>query len=81
MILTYSLVGDIMELTRKEYVMEFQPVKPTFECLFQATVNVGAPAHISKVPLGERRYVPITGGSSIGEKLSGDVLPRDEEGL
>ena len=60
--------------------MEFQPVKPTFEFLFQATVNVGAPAQISIVPLGERRYVPITGGSSSGEKLSGDVLPGGEEG-
>jgi hypothetical protein len=55
--------------------MEFQPVKPTFEFLFQATVNVGAPTHISKVPLGERRFIPITGGSFIGEKLSGDVHP------
>ena len=59
--------------------MEFQPVKPTFEFLFQATVNVGAPAHISKVPFGERRFIPITGGSFIGEKLSGDVLPGGED--
>ncbi len=59
--------------------MEFQPVKPTFEFLFQATVNVGAPTHISKVPFGERRFIPITGGSFIGERLSGDVLPGGED--
>jgi len=59
----------------KEGVMEFQPSKPKLELLFQATVKVGAAIHISKVPLGERRFIPITGGSFKGEKLSGDVLP------
>jgi hypothetical protein len=59
----------------KEKVMKFQPAKPAFELLFRATVNLGAPTHISKVPLGERRFIPITGGSFKGEKLSGEVLP------
>jgi hypothetical protein len=52
-----------------------QPVKPGLELLFQATVNIGAAIHISRTPLGERRFIPITGGWFKGEKLSGDVLP------
>jgi hypothetical protein len=55
--------------------MELQPVKPALEFLFRASVNLGAAIHISRVPLGERRFIPITGGSFHGEKLSGEVLP------
>lgn len=55
--------------------MDFQPAQPKLELLFQAMVKVGAANHISEVPHGERRYIPITGGSFKGEKLSGDVLP------
>ncbi len=55
--------------------MEFQPVKPVIELLFRATVKLESAIHISKVPLGERRFIPITGGSFEGEKLSGNILP------
>ncbi len=55
--------------------MEFQPVKPSFELLFQAKVMLGEANYISHVPSGERRLIPITGGSFKGKKLSGDVLP------
>jgi hypothetical protein len=54
--------------------MEFQPTKPAFELLFRAAINLGEAIHISKVPLGERRFIPITGGSFKGEILSGEVL-------
>ena len=43
--------------------------------LFQANVKISAAIHVSKIPLGERRFIPITGGSFAGDKLSGDVLP------
>ncbi len=55
--------------------MEFQPVKPALELLFRASVKLEAAIHVSKVPLGERRVIPITGGSFEGERLSGDILP------
>jgi len=58
----------------KEEAIEFQPAKPAFELLFRATVNLAAATHISKVPLGERMFIPITGGLFKGEKLSGEVL-------
>ncbi len=52
-----------------------QPVKPVLELLFRADINLGAAIHISKTPLGERRFIPITGGSFTGKELSGEVLP------
>jgi hypothetical protein len=55
--------------------VELQPVKPAFELLFQANVKIGTAIHVSKTPLGERRFIPITGGHFAGKKLSGAVLP------
>ena len=55
--------------------MEFQPVEPSFAYLFRASVTLGEVSHVSKVSSGERRFIPITGGSFEGEKLSGEVLP------
>jgi hypothetical protein len=55
--------------------MEFQPTKPSLEFLFRASVSLGTVVYASKVPLGERRFIPITGGSFSGKKLSGDILP------
>ena len=55
--------------------MEFQLVKPSFELLFQARVTPESAVYVSKVPSGERHFIPVTGGSFEGEKLSGDVLP------
>ena len=55
--------------------MEFQPFKPSLGFLFRANVNLGAATHVSKLLSGERRIIPIAGGTFKGEKLSGDVLP------
>lgn len=55
--------------------MEFQPVVPQFEHLFRAIVNLGPPIFIGNTPSGERRVIPITGGTFTGKKLSGQVLP------
>lgn len=52
-----------------------QPVKPALELLFRANINLGAAIHTSKIPLGERRIIPITGGTFTGKKLSGEILP------
>jgi hypothetical protein len=55
--------------------MKYQPVKPSLELLFRANIDLGEPTHVSKVPSGERRIVPIKGGTFEGKKLSGTVLP------
>lgn len=45
------------------------------EFAFEARVAVGAPLAFGQTQAGERRIVPITGGSFAGPRLSGDVLP------
>jgi hypothetical protein len=55
--------------------MDYQPVVPQFEHLFKATVTLLPPAVIGKTPPGERRMIPITGGTFTGKKLSGKILP------
>ena len=45
-----------------------------FEPLFTAAVDVGVVQSLGRTPLGERRVVPIVGGTFAGEGLSGDVL-------
>ena len=55
--------------------MDFEPVTPRLERLFRAVVEIGVPLSVGVTPLGERRIIPITGGSFEGEKLAGEVLP------
>ncbi|MBN1191732.1 MAG: DUF3237 domain-containing protein [Dehalococcoidales bacterium] len=50
-------------------------MKPILEFLFRAAVNIGPASQVSKIPAGERRFIPITGGSFKGQRLSGEVLP------
>jgi hypothetical protein len=46
-----------------------------FRPLFDARVEVAAVRNLGHTPLGERRVIPIVGGSFRGERLSGRVLP------
>lgn len=54
--------------------MELRPPVPGLGFIMQARVAIGPTGHISKVSGGERRYIPILGGSFEGERLSGEVL-------
>jgi hypothetical protein len=45
------------------------------EFTFAATVTIGAAVEVGAAPTGERRYIPITGGSFAGPKIKGVVLP------
>jgi hypothetical protein len=46
-----------------------------FRPLFDARVEVAEVRSLGHTPLGERRVIPIVGGSFRGERLSGRVLP------
>lgn len=54
--------------------MELKPPVPGLEFIMQAVVDIGPPGHVSRVSGGQRRYIPILGGSFTGERLSGEVL-------
>ncbi|HEX5613034.1 MAG TPA: DUF3237 domain-containing protein [Burkholderiales bacterium] len=45
------------------------------EFLMRLAVDVGEPASMGAGPLGERRIIPILGGTFEGPRLRGEVLP------
>jgi hypothetical protein len=47
---------------------------PRCELVYEAIVHIGAMESLGESPLGERRIIPITGGSFQGKKLRGTVV-------
>ena len=43
--------------------------------LFTLYADVAQPQIAEKGPYGDRRFIPVTGGSFTGERLSGKILP------
>jgi hypothetical protein len=48
---------------------------PSLEYVFTARVDVGPPLVVGPTPAGERRVVPILGGTVEGPRLRGTVVP------
>ncbi len=48
---------------------------PRLEFLLEETVTLGADIKVGVTPRGTRNITPITGGSFVGPKLSGKILP------
>lgn len=53
----------------------YRPVEPGLEFLFHATVRIAEPISVGPVQGGERRIVPIVGGTFEGPGLKGVILP------
>ncbi|MFO7600162.1 MAG: DUF3237 domain-containing protein [Candidatus Desulfacyla sp.] len=51
------------------------PIEPSLRLLYTSSVEVGPPMVVGDISYGERRIIPITGGSFVGPRLSGRVLP------
>ena len=49
--------------------------EPGLEYAFTATVQVGSPVEMGQADGGRKRFIPITGGTVSGPRLSGEVLP------
>jgi len=45
------------------------------EYLFRMTLGVGTPQMIGNTRNGELRIVPVTGGTVVGPKLNGEIMP------
>lgn len=43
--------------------------------LFRLAADVGEPQVVPGGPYGDRRYIPVLGGTFSGERLSGEMLP------
>jgi hypothetical protein len=52
-----------------------RPSAPRTELAYEAIVDVGDLMPLGRGPLGERRLIPILGGSFQGPLLRGEVLP------
>jgi len=52
------------------------PKPPALVFAFEARIEVGAPVELGKVPRGDRRIIPITGGTFEGPGLKGKVLAQ-----
>lgn len=51
------------------------PVPLQTEFAYEAIVSIDAAVEVGATPLGQRRYIPITGGTFAGPRLRGTVLP------
>ena len=45
------------------------------EFAYEAIVSIDAPVEVGATPLGQRRYIPITGGTFEGPSIRGTILP------
>lgn len=52
-----------------------RPLAPRIELAYEAIVDVGEMTPLGQGPLGERRIIPILGGSFEGPLIRGRVLP------
>lgn len=48
---------------------------PTTELVMELKVNIGDPVNIGKSDHGNRRFIPIIGGSFEGKGIKGEVIP------
>ena len=49
-------------------------VEPSLRFLYTSSVEVGTPIMVGSTPYGERRIIPILGGTFAGPRLSGKIL-------
>jgi hypothetical protein len=51
------------------------PIEPSLRLLYTSSVEVDPPMIVGATTYGERRIIPIKGGSFAGPRLSGKILP------
>ncbi|KAJ6003450.1 hypothetical protein N7451_005997 [Penicillium sp. IBT 35674x] len=51
------------------------PIAPQLEYSFTLHVNLDQPLYFGSTASGDRRFIPITGGSVSGPKLNGRIIP------
>ncbi|MCM2129383.1 DUF3237 domain-containing protein [Larsenimonas rhizosphaerae] len=49
------------------------PERPHLEALYEAVIHIGPTRSLGHGPNGERRVMPITGGTFKGERLEGEI--------
>jgi hypothetical protein len=54
---------------------------PGLDFAFEVRVTVAPPLELGQTPIGRRRIIDITGGSVVGPRLSGRILPGGADWL
>lgn len=78
-----ALAAAPVSATAQQPDREFQPPMagafpvqpPTTRLAWEAVVDIAPVIDMGDSPLGKRRMIPITGGSFVGPRLKGKVLP------
>ena len=55
--------------------MKITPAAPMLEFLATLEIHVAAPVEVGPTPSGQRRLIPLLGGTVQGPKLNGSILP------
>lgn len=55
--------------------MTQSPAAPALEFLATLEVHVATPVEVGTTPFGQRRLIPLLGGTVKGPKLNGNILP------
>ncbi|TIX50282.1 DUF3237 domain-containing protein [Alteraurantiacibacter aquimixticola] len=69
--LVLAAPASAQESARERIAEEY----PELELVYVSRVNIGAPLTIGETARGNRRLIPITGGSFEGPEMRGEVLP------
>lgn len=64
-----------LSLSRAAAANDNSPAPLQTEFVYEAIVEIGAGVDVGEAPTGHRRYIPITGGTFHGARISGTVLP------
>jgi hypothetical protein len=51
------------------------PADPGLELLYRSVVKLSPAVEVGQTPLGERRFIPIIGGTFEGPEMKGEILP------
>ncbi len=58
-----------------------EPVAPQLKHIMRLSIQVGKPESIDDCPEGNRKLIPILGGTFCGEGLNGKILPGGADSL
>lgn len=61
-------------MTRTPDESKTPPQPPALEYLGKLTIDVAAPVEVGRTFAGQRRVIPITGGTFVGPEITGTIL-------
>ena len=69
------MVAEAQPVATELGAMPAEDQFPTVEFAFEARITLGPARTVGETATGQRQYIPITGGTIAGPKLTGRVIP------